>query len=55
MTDDSVMTEQRIRKVRMMMVQKVQRVIQKVTKIGNDGTRKVNYNIKIQIKSVMVK
>ena len=55
MTGDSVMTEQRIRKVTTMMVQKVQRVIQKVTKIDNDGTRKVNYDIKVQIKSVMVK
>ena len=36
-----------------MMVQEIQRVVQKITRFDNDGTRKVNYDIKVQIKSVM--
>ena len=44
MTSDDVMTVQR---VRTMMVQEYKGWYRKITRFDNDGTRKVNYDMKV--------
>ena len=44
-TSDDIMTVQRVRT--MMHGTGIQRVVQKITRFDNDGTRKVNYDMKV--------